>query len=59
MKFSWCFNMGRISKEKEIELNLSELIIAKTENTNVLHQNIAKTKKLSELLMPSLKKAWW
>jgi hypothetical protein len=51
--------MGRISKEKEIELNLSELIIAKTENTNVLHQNIAETKKLSELLMPSLKKAWY
>ena len=38
--------MGRISKEKKEELNISELIQDFRENTNVLYQNIAGTRRL-------------
>lgn len=48
--------MGRLSKEKEAELNMTELIGAIRENTNALYQNINETRQLSELLKPSLKK---
>jgi len=44
-------------KEKKDELNMSELIQDYRGNTNVLYQNIAETRRLSELLMPSLKKS--
>ena len=49
--------MGRISKEKKEMLNISELMQDFRENTNVLYQNIAETRRLYELLMPSLKKS--
>ena len=47
--------MGSIRKKKKEELNLLELIMAIREYTNVLQQNIAETRRLSELLRPSLK----
>ena len=47
---------GLANKKKE-ELNISELIQDFRENTNVLYQIIAKTRRLYELLMPSLKKS--
>ena len=47
---------GLANKKKE-ELNISELIQDFRENTNVLYQNIAETRRLYELLMPSLKKS--
>ena len=46
-----------LAKIKKEELNLSELIQDFRENTNVLYQNIAETRRLYELLMPSLKKS--
>ena len=45
---------GLANKKKE-ELNISELIQDFRENTNVLYQNIAETRWLYELLIPSLK----
>ena len=47
---------GLANKKKE-ELNISELIKDFRENTNFLYQNIAETRRLYELLMPSLKKS--
>ena len=46
-----------LAKKKKEELNMSELIEDFRENTNVLYQNIAETRRLYELLMPSLKKS--
>ena len=46
-----------LAKKKKEELNISELIQDFRENTNVLYQNIAGTRRLYELLMPSLKKS--
>ncbi|SVB30456.1 uncharacterized protein METZ01_LOCUS183310 [marine metagenome] len=47
---NWRKRRGRISKEKKEELNISELIQDFRENTNVLYQNIAETRRLYELL---------
>lgn len=48
--------MGKISSELDKGIYLAEVVMAIKENTNALHQNIGEVRKLSELLMPALKK---
>jgi len=49
--------MPKLSAEKETNLFLSEMVLALKENTNVLQQNLEETRKLSEMLSPTLKKS--
>ena len=49
--------MTKFSAEKNATLFLEEMVMALKENTNVLQQNLEETRKLSELLVPTLKKS--
>jgi len=49
--------MSKMSSEKDAALFLAEMVLALRENTNVLNINTLETRKLSELLEPSLKKS--
>lgn len=49
--------MPKVSQEKTTSLFLAEMVLALRENTNVLNQSIKETRKLAELLEPSLKKS--
>ena len=49
--------MGKISLGREAELSMMEMVMALRENTNVLNQSIKEVRKLSGLLVPTLKES--
>lgn len=49
--------MGKLSLEQEAVLSMTEMVMAIRENTNVLHKNIDEFRKLSDLLVPTLKES--